>query len=934
MAARVSASVMLGLSLFAAWRATRQTLRRVSVGPRREASLATAAGGSPAATLGASMLGRSSQPTCTCSSGEESEPSPSHNGFQKLLEVATAWVAIVVLAYVGLAEVFKAAMTLRRTRNLESTIWQLLNYRLENWWARNPTAIPLSLAYVTLVTNMIGGVVFSAATGESLGNAIFKTWTFLCDPAAHTELDTVVATTLGVALTMLGLIICGFLISIITDLVTERVAAVKKGNSRVIESGHTLILGYSEGNLRPLISQIAVANASEGGGVVVVLATRPNEFLQKEVSYLKHELRGTSVVVRSGSPLRTTDLDIVSPQTARAIVVLADNEVSAEESDAVVMRTVLALSSFESLNGHVVAELRDVDNEDHISLISRHPIECVVVHDVVGHLMIQCARQRDLALVLDSLLGYDNDEIYFDHWPSLVGRTFAEVTRSFDLAIPIGLKRSVDGSVVINPPEPEKTVVEPGDEIIVVAEDNDTYSLLEDGPVAMVDVPADEPPAEGSRGPPRVSACGELPPNARLYGSRKYRRRLGAVPNVDADQQRPQHFLFLGWRRDVMDMISFLDEILSVGSSLTIMSTMPVNKRLVEMAENGRKLDLNTIALHHVVGNHVSRRQLAQLPLLWYDAILILSEKSHETKVLATDSLTCASLVLVRDIQAHKECPAAPPAPATSPRGVCATTTTLVDEPAQLQLAPPSAPQQRARSWSPTPFDLRRSPSGLAESQAALEHISSDERLRRGPGRPRRESALLYRLLDSQAISSDEEDDDLVHNAPPRPDSDSRSGHQRGRWRSFTGSGNLAAAEKKQQSERAHREVKTQIICELLDSTRWDQLQRFCDVVASNDFTSRILAMASPLRPSFVVPDALFELQVSERAETNQVLQQLLSPPALLPLSRDCLTPPQVAARFGNPRASPARLRRARRAPELLRTRRTRTPLRRHLHRL
>lgn len=307
-----------------------------------------------------------------------------NRSYKELIEVTAAWSAIIALAYIGLAEVLKAAMTLRHAKSLKATMWRLLNYRLENWWARNPTAIPLSLAYVTLVTNMIGGVIYSAVTGETLGSAIFKTWTFLCDPAAHTELDTLAATCLGVALTLLGMIICGFLISIITDLVAERVAAVKKGNSFVVEAGHTLILGYSDGSLRPLIAQIAIANESEGGGVVVLLASRPNEFLQKEMSYLKDELKTTSVVVRSGSPLRTSDLDIVSPRTAKAIIILANNEVSAEESDAVVMRTVLALSAFDTLDGHIVAELRDVDNEEHINLISRHPIECVVAHDFIG----------------------------------------------------------------------------------------------------------------------------------------------------------------------------------------------------------------------------------------------------------------------------------------------------------------------------------------------------------------------------------------------------------------------------------------------------------------------------------------------------------------------------------------------------------------------
>lgn len=760
------------------------------------------------------------------------------------VEVGLAWTAILGLAWVSIREVYKAASKLRDSKNLKATLWGLLNYRLENWWARSPAAIPLSLLYVTLTVNMVGGLLYNACTGESLGTAIFRTWTFLSDPSAHTELDSLGATLLGFVLTVLGMIICGFLISIITDMVNEHVASIKKGNSHVIEAGHTAILGFST-NLRPLIAQIAIANESEGGGAVVVLASRPNEFLQKEVSYMApDEVKSTQVVVRSGSPLRVQDLEVASARTARAIIILADNEVSAEESDAVVMRTVLALSAFESLDGHIVAELRDVDNQDHIQLISRHNIECVVAHDFIGRLMIQCARQPQLADVIESLYGFNDDEIYMEKWPALVGLSFAQVSRAFDFAIPIGVKRG--DNVTVNPADPWSFFIQADDEIVVVAEDNDTYA-----PVADLDAI-------------------ETPPRPQKI--------VSSIP----DAQRPQHFLFLGWRRDVMDMIRFLDDILSAGSTLTIMSMLPVTQRLTDLAENGRRLDLHSLALHHVVGNHVSRRQLARLPLCWYDAILILSEKSQEAKVLATDSLSCASLVLVRDIQAHKACPSKPPSgflnssPAAragplSPKRLCATTVNLNHD-ATSSLATfghlqgtsshdPSlgfddngddaanyARHHRETSVvSPGPGDPALANSSLAVHANSSVRSSSDETPR---GSLRRESPNLLERLLVEARKSDDRDDDDDDYVAARPATPSNAGDD------------ASAADEAadtQTSVSRRREAKTQIICELLDSQMRYQLTRFCDVIASNDFVSRILAM------------------VSERAEINQVLLSLLS---------------------------------------------------------
>ena len=58
------------------------------------------------------------------------------------------------------------------------------------------------------------------------------------------------------------------------------------------------------------------------------------------------------------------------------------------------------------LRGHIVAELRDVDNEHIINMAANWSAETVVAHDVVGRLMLNAARQPGLAQVYDALLGF------------------------------------------------------------------------------------------------------------------------------------------------------------------------------------------------------------------------------------------------------------------------------------------------------------------------------------------------------------------------------------------------------------------------------------------------------------------------------------------------------------------------------------------------
>lgn len=57
-----------------------------------------------------------------------------------------------------------------------------------------------------------------------------------------------------------------------------------------------------------LLKQLAIANKSIGGGVVVVLAERNKEEMEMDIGKLGFDFMGTSVICRSGSPLILADL--------------------------------------------------------------------------------------------------------------------------------------------------------------------------------------------------------------------------------------------------------------------------------------------------------------------------------------------------------------------------------------------------------------------------------------------------------------------------------------------------------------------------------------------------------------------------------------------------------------------------------------------------
>ena len=72
-------------------------------------------------------------------------------------------------------------------------------------------------------------------------------------------------------------------------------------------------------------------------------------------------------------------------------------------------------------------------------------------------------------------MGFENAEFYVKRWPQLDGMRFEDVLISFPDAIPCGIKVASDGGKIILNPE-DDYVLKEGDEVLVIAEDDDTYA--------------------------------------------------------------------------------------------------------------------------------------------------------------------------------------------------------------------------------------------------------------------------------------------------------------------------------------------------------------------------------------------------------------------------------------------------------------------------
>jgi hypothetical protein len=56
-----------------------------------------------------------------------------------------------------------------------------------------------------------------------------------------------------------------------------------------------------------------------------------------------------------------------------------------------------------------VAEVCDLDNEPLVKMVGVEHVQTVVSHDIIGRLMIQCARQHGLASVWQNIMGFEGE---------------------------------------------------------------------------------------------------------------------------------------------------------------------------------------------------------------------------------------------------------------------------------------------------------------------------------------------------------------------------------------------------------------------------------------------------------------------------------------------------------------------------------------------
>lgn len=508
----------------------------------------------------------------------------------------------------------------------QSTFRERASYFFDNFMSRGTAALIGGLALLSLVIVSIAGAIISLG-GLALAPADSQQPLSFFEAAWESLMRTFDAGTMGgdagwgfrlvmLFVTVGGIFVVSSLIGVLTTGVEGKLEELRKGRSRVLESDHTLILGWSP-QVFTILSELMIANENQKKARIVILAENDKVMMEDEIRQRIETKGDTRVICRSGNPIDLTDLEIGSPHTAKSIIILPPE---GNDPDTVVIKAILALTNNSNRRAepyHIVTQIRDPKNMAVVSMVGKRDIvQAVMTGDLIARVTAQTSRQSGLSTVYTELLNFDGDEIYFTQEPGLVGKTYGEALLAYETSTVMGMKKGTQDAS-LNPPM--DTILTAEDKLFALTEDDDT--LVASG---ITSFPVDETVIH---------------------------------PASKTSLVKPEKCLVLGWNRCAATILAELNNYVPKGSRVLVVADPTISAEVANV-ERIIKQECSQFSNQKVAfqqGDTTDRRLLENIRAADYDHVIVLSYAGLE--VQEADAKTLVTLLHLRNIAERDETP-------------------------------------------------------------------------------------------------------------------------------------------------------------------------------------------------------------------------------------------------------------------------------------
>lgn len=265
-----------------------------------------------------------------------------------------------------------------------------------------------------------------------------------------------------------GVLFTSVLIGIITSAIEERIGDLKKGNSRVLESGHIVLLGFYPGEYT-LLRQLILA---AGGDHVCIVVAEDMERAEMEQDINENlELpKNVRIVCRTVDITDPASLGKCSLETSRSVIVNPSDDLRT-------LKTILAVNSLLEEKGASQVSISAILSSDEYlfpsTLAKDNNISTFHTKIIIAKMIAHSCTQTGLSETFREVFDFDGCEFYISEIPGSAGLTFAELTERLDNGVPAGVYRS--GKTIVDPPF--DFLIEETDRVLVFTHEDDPKKL-------------------------------------------------------------------------------------------------------------------------------------------------------------------------------------------------------------------------------------------------------------------------------------------------------------------------------------------------------------------------------------------------------------------------------------------------------------------------
>ena len=370
-----------------------------------------------------------------------------------------------------------------------------LSYQVDNFMSKGSSSIFLalmalfSLGFIIILTiRSISNFFLPDDTLSSWLDIPWRVYVAIIEgSAAETDGDSnwlaKLSSIIGV---LVGLVLFSSTVAFITSVFEAKLAELRRGRSMVLESNHTIILGFGD-RILEIIRELIEANESEDDAAIVVLANDDKETMDNIIRDNISDFMTTRIITRSGVVTNINNLKKVNADQAKSIIIMNSaaswrSEEALKLADAMVLKSIMSIIAVCKGIEHppITCEIHSDRDRELAENISDGSVKALNEVSVLSRMIAQLAlSQNGLSVVYSDMVGFDGNEFYFyepeNSWGAAL--TFGESLNRFKSSAPIGIHNK-EGKITLNPPSDTK--IEKGDELIIFAEDDSTIHYFEE----------------------------------------------------------------------------------------------------------------------------------------------------------------------------------------------------------------------------------------------------------------------------------------------------------------------------------------------------------------------------------------------------------------------------------------------------------------------